>query len=78
MSTRPASGSHSTTDTRHVIVVSYYDGNTVKGVYGPYDTPEIAGKVLPQLQALPGMGEDKWEIFPLHEIQLRKPKDQQS
>jgi hypothetical protein len=62
---------------RQVIVVSYFDGSGVKGVYGPYDSPEIAGKVLPQLQALPGMGEDKWEIFPLHEIVLRKPKDQQ-
>ena len=58
---------------RHVIVVSYFDGSSVKGVYGPYDGPENAREAMKRLQGLPGMGDDEWKIFPLHEIQPAPP-----
>jgi hypothetical protein len=61
---------------RQVIVVSYCDGSSIKGVYGVYPGPENARDAMAQMQKLPGMAaDDTWEIFPLYEIQLDQPKD---
>jgi len=59
---------------RAVIVVSYYDGSAVKGVYGPYENPVAAEGAMKSLQRLPGMGDDNWQILPLFEVTTRPPK----
>jgi hypothetical protein len=58
---------------RAVIVVSYHDGSAVIGVYGPYDNPTIAEGAMKRLKLLPGMGDENWQIFPLHEVATRIP-----
>ena len=56
---------------RYVLVVSYPDGNGIKGAYGPYQNEAAARKAQTTLQELPGMGFDHWQAFPVHELYTR-------
>lgn len=48
-----------------VIVVSFSDRSGIMGVYGPYDTKEVAERAISLLQSLPGMETvgGYWEVY---------------
>jgi cell division protein FtsN len=50
------------------IVVTYYDGSGIRGVYGPYHGKATAEDAAKKLQAAGVYPHDAWEVMPLRLI----------
>lgn len=52
-------------NTRHIVLLSYYDGSGTIQVFGPYADETLANAAMAELQAWPALfGAGRWEVLP--------------